>query len=514
MAAERAIVIGAGMGGLAAAMRLAHAGLAVDLFDAAAQPGGKMRTLPSAAGPVDAGPTVLTLRGVFDELFADIGLRLDEHVRLEREPVLGRHFWPDGGRLDLTGDEETDARAIADLSGAKAARQFRRFSAETRRLWDAFEAPVMRAPRPRLAPLAVRVAADPALLRAMAPFSTLARRLGRRFDDPRLAQLFGRYATYLGGVPTRVPALLALVWQAEARGVWRVAGGMAALAAAMAEAARLRGAHLHAATPVARIEDGPAVILGDGTRHAADRVVFAGDPRALRAGLLGPGPAAAIGRSAVAPRSLSAEVLAFAATPRGPDLHHHNVFFGADPDTEFAPLARGEAPRDPSVYVCAQDRGTGRTPPATERFETIVNAAPLTETETPCPCADRTIPLLAERGLTFDPPPGPGARTAPPDFARRFPGSLGALYGRSPEGPAATFARPTARSTMPGLYLAGGGTHPGPGVPMAALSGKHAAAAILSDRISTSTCRPTDTPGGTSTESPTTEPAPSRPSGS
>ncbi len=514
MSRDNAIVIGAGMGGLAAAMRLAAAGLAVDLFDAGEAPGGKMRTFPSAAGPVDAGPTVLTLREVFDDLFADCGLRLDDHVSLVREPVLARHFWPDGSTLDLTGDEAADAEAIAALSGARAARQFRRVSAETRRLWAAFDAPVMRAPRPRLAPIAVRVAADPALLRAMAPLSSMAGHLHRRFDDPRLAQLFGRYATYVGAAPARVPALLSLVWQAEARGVWRVEGGMGALAAAMARAAESLGARLHQAAPVARIEDGPCVVLEDGSRHAAGRVVFAGDPRALHAGLLGPAPAAVVPRAGVEPRSLSAVVMAFAATPRGVDLHHHNVFFGADPKTEFGPIARGEPPRDPTIYVCAQDRGTGRAPPTPERFETIVNAAPLPPTEESPPWFDRTIPLLARRGLHLDPAPGQRETATPRDFARRFPGSLGAIYGRSPEGTTATFRRPTARTAMAGLYLAGGGVHPGAGVPMAALSGKHAADAILSDRPSTSTCPRTATPGGTSTGSPTTARAPSRSSGS
>ena len=99
MTNTRVIVVGAGMGGLAAAMRLAAAGCDVTVFETAAEPGGKMRTLPSAAGPVDAGPTVLTLRGVFDDLFAACGLALNDHVSLTREPLLARHVWPDGSAL-------------------------------------------------------------------------------------------------------------------------------------------------------------------------------------------------------------------------------------------------------------------------------------------------------------------------------------------------------------------------------------------------------------------------------
>ena len=514
MTRERVIVVGAGMGGLAAAMRLAHADREVTLYEAAAAPGGKMRTVPSEAGPVDTGPTVLTLRAHFDDLFTDVGLRLEDYATLEEEPLLARHFWPDGSRLDLFADEAATVAEIDSLAGTDAAMAFSKFSAETRRLFSAFDAPMLRTARPRMGPLAARVLAEPALLRAMAPFSSLSRRLARTFEDRRLAQLFGRYATYVGGLPHEVPGLLALIWQAEARGIWRVAGGMSSLALALARAAERLGATLHYNAPVARIETGPAVILKDGTRHAADRVLFNGEPRALRTGRLGPDPQGAVRDAAIAPRSLSAEVWAFAATPRGPELAHHNVFFGADPATEFEPIGRGEAAQDPTIYVCAQDRGTGRTTPGLERFETIVNAAPLSETEEPAPCFDRTIPLLAERGLSFTPEPEQSARTGPQDWEALYPGSLGALYGRSPSGPRATFRRPTARTAMPGLYLAGGAAHPGPGVPMAVLSGRHAAEAIIADRTSTSMSRPTDTPGGTSTGSATTAPAPSRSSDS
>jgi len=518
MAPERIIVVGSGMGGLSAALYLSGRGHDIEVFEAAATPGGKMRTLPSAAGPVDAGPTVLTLRGVFDDLFREAGLRLEDHATLEREPVLARHFWPDGGTLDLFDDPDRSAEAIAAFSGTRAAAQFRRFHEETLRLFRAFDAPVLRAAQPSLPALAVRVAADPALLRAMAPLSSLAAHLGRRFDDPRLAQLFGRYATYVGGMPHRVPALLGLVCQAEAQGVWRVAGGMHALAGAMAEAVERLGGRIRLGRAVARIEPGVGVILSDGTCVPADRVVFNGDPRALRTGLLGAAVRDAVRPSGTEPRSLSAEVWAFAATPAGRDLHHHNVLFGADPETEFAPLSAGGVPVDPTVYICAQDRGTGRTPPPIERFETIVNAAPLPpdrpDTQEHCPCFDRTFALLAERGLSFAPPPKPAARTTPAGFAALFPGSLGSLYGRSPRGSMATFQRPGARTRVPGLYLAGGGVHPGPGVPMAALSGRHAAEAIISDRTSTSTFRRTDTPGGMSTGSATTDRAPFRSSGS
>ena len=511
------MVIGAGMGGLAAAIRLAAAGCDVTVLEAQNTPGGKMRTVPSPAGPVDAGPTVLTIRHVFDDLFDAGGARLDDHVTLHREALLARHFWPDGSQLDLFDDVERSADSVAEFAGARAAREFCAFNARAARLFDGFDGPVMKSNRPTPAGLALHVVARPSLLAAMGlPGATLSRTLLGSFTDPRLRQLFGRYATYVGGSPYAAPALLSLIWAAEARGVWRVDGGMHRLAAAMAALAEGLGAAVRYGATVARIERQSgaiaAVRLADGTGLPCDRVVFNGDPRALVQGLLGEGQRKAVGPRAIGPRSLSANVWAFAAKPVGAELAHHNVFFGADPRSEFEPLAAGRLPEDPTLYVCAQDRGGQTPPPETERFEIIMNAPPLpggAPEDIPA-CRTRTFPILRARGLRFSPEPPDSALTTPAGFDRLFPASLGSLYGRSPHGTMAAFARPTARTALPGLYLAGGGAHPGAGVPMAALSGRHAAAAILTDLASTSTSRRTAMRGGMSMASPTMAPARSR----
>ncbi|WP_111538931.1 1-hydroxycarotenoid 3,4-desaturase CrtD [Palleronia aestuarii] len=511
----RILIIGAGIGGLAAAARLAHSGHRVEIFEAGASPGGKMRSLPTAAGLAEAGPTVLTLRAVFDDLFADCNARLEDRVSIVPEPLLARHFWPDGTQLDLFSDHEESAAAIRTFAGPRAESQFHAFAGRAAKLFAAFDAPMMQAGRPNPLTLARRVMAEPGLLPAIAPHRSLSGLLARNFDDPRLRQLFGRYATYVGGTPDTTPALLSLVWQAEAAGIWRVTGGLSALARAVADLAVERGATLYLDTSVKeiRITDGAVrgVVTGNDRLHAGEIVLHAGDPRALGAGHLGVAARKAVSSRGTDPRSLSAEVWAFAAKPDGPPLAHHNVFFGADPKTEFDPIRHGRPPDDPTVYVCAQDRGTNLKPPRIERFETIVNAPPgLAEQEYET-CRRRTFGTLARRGLTFSPEPSrsDGALTDPQGFGCLFPGSMGALYGRAPTGLMAAFARPRATTRIKGLYLAGGGTHPGPGVPMAGLSGKHAAAAIATARSSTSMFRRRATPGGTSTGSATTVAMPS-----
>ena len=511
----KVIVVGAGMGGLSAAIRLAAAGLSVTVIETQDSPGGKMRSLPSAAGPVDAGPTVLTLRSVFDTLFELAGERLDDHLHLISQPTLARHWWLDGSSLDLFTDPEASAAAIASFAGPKAEAQFRRFNTLSAQLYTAFDAPMMQAAKPALGAIAWNALRMPGAWPALQPGLTLAQFLARSFDDQRLQQLFGRYATYVGGAPNLSPAVLALIWQAEARGVWAVEGGMHRLAAALAALAERQGVTLECGRTVRRIDRQSGrvtgVVLSDGRTLKCDAVVFNGDPAGLLAGLLGNGPQQALPPSAAHPRSLSAWVWAFAATPSGADLIHHNVFFGSDPAREFGPIARGQMPDEATLYICAQDRHHG-TPTGPERFEIIMNAPaktsqPLGEIDQ---CRARTFPQLARFGLSFDQPPADSTLTTPAGFSALHPGSQGAIYGRSPQGTLASFQRPGARTRLPGLYLAGGGAHPGAGVPMAALSGKHAAEAIVSDLTSASPSRLTDTLGGMSMASRTTGRAPSR----
>ena len=517
-AEDGTIVVGAGIAGLAAAARLARAGRRVTVLERHPTPGGKMRVLDSPAGPVDAGPTVLTMRPVFDELFAALGTRLEEHVTLHRQRILARHVWPDGSTLDLHDSEAANVEAIAAFAGRRVAERFRAFAGRARRLYEAFDAPMMQAAEPALPRLAATVMRRPRLMADMAPGVTLASRLARELGEPRLAQLFGRYATYVGGSPYRVPALLSLVWEAEARGVWVVEGGMHALARALERLAAAHGAEFRYGAGVARIEAPSGrvqgVVLDDGTRLPAGEVLFNGDPRALATGALGPDVGAVAPQTRKAPRALSAQVWAFAAQPAGVELAHHNVFFSSDYAEEWGDLHAGRAPREPTLYVCAQDRGTPSPVPAPERFEIIVNAPPLARPPHPAEeygsCRTRTFETLARMGLSFDPIPGAESLTTPAGFEALFPGSLGALYGQSPEGMTASLARPRARTRITGLYLAGGGAHPGAGVPMATLSARHAAEAMLSARPSTSRSGRTATPGGTSTGSATTAPAPSR----
>lgn len=485
------IVIGSGIGGLSAAVELAAAGVDVTVLEQAYAPGGKLRQLPTDAGPIDVGPSVLTMRSVFEELFARAGTRLDEHVTLTAETVLGRHWWQDGSSLDLFADPAESARAVADFAGNDAREEFIAFSAKARRLFEAFNEPVMQSPTPGLAAMGKAVLRDiRALLPAMAPMQTMAECIEKSFNDPRLRQLFGRYATHAGGSPFSSPAFLSLIWDVKSRDVWHVKGGILTLAKALEKVATERGAQFRFGTTVETIviERGRVVgvDLDTGERLESERVLFNGDPAALTSGLLGKGTRRSVKRSAASPRSLSAYIWAFAAEASGVDLLHHNVFFGRDQRSEFEALERGDVPTDPTVSVCAPDRADGTHPTHIERFEVRTNGAPLGERPHTNPeefsqSRTATFDTLQRMNLSFDVVPTRTSLITPGDLAMRFPGSNGSLFGRSPNGLRGTFQQATTRSRVPGLYLAGGGVNLGTGMPMASLSGRHAAEAILSD---------------------------------
>ncbi|WP_439122069.1 1-hydroxycarotenoid 3,4-desaturase CrtD [Marivita sp.] len=516
--AGRVIVIGAGIGGLATALPLVHRGFDVTVLERHAVPGGKMRQVNG----VDAGPTVLTMLGVFESLFADVGEVLSDHVTLIPQDILARHWWPDSGPLDLFPDRDRSADAIGAFAGSTSKTEFLRFADRAARLFDGFHDPMMLQAEPSLGTLTTHVMKNPSLIRDMGVGQTLKRLLSNSFTDPRLRQLFGRYATYVGGSPDRSPALLSLIWDAEARGVWCVKGGMSNLAKAIAKLFEAKGGKVKTHATVKKINTAfggvSGVTLASGETLYADHIVFNGDPRALALGLLGEAPSKTATITKKRARSHSANVWSFQATPSNIPLVHHNVFFCDPSKNEFAEIERGYIPSDPTLYVCAEDRGQDMPQPKTERFEIIMNTPPLTQRAAQPEdyelCHTRTFPPLRHFGLSFSPEPGPDSLTTAKGFDALFPGSAGSLYGQTPHGMTAALERPTARTKIKGLYLAGGGTHPGAGVPMAALSGRHAAEAIVKDQTSTSKSRKTVTRGGTLTGSAATASALSRSSGS
>lgn len=517
MRSQKVIIVGAGIGGLTAAALLAAAGIEVTVYERGGAPGGKMREVEVGGARIDSGPTVLTMRWVFDEIFDQAGGSLDSAVALHPAQLLARHAWNDQDRLDLFADVSQSADAIADFSGSAEAERFLAFAERAKNVYQTLETSYLQTAQP--SPLSlVRHAGVSGLgdLTRINPFSRLWDALGDYFHDLRLQQLFGRYATYCGSSPYEAPATLMLVSHVEQAGVWLPEGGMQRLADALAALAEANGARFQYNTSISEITvDGSratGVTLDTGERLDADTVLVNADATAVGSKLLGKRAARAASPLPKNQRSLSALTWSLTATAKGFPLARHSVFFSENYADEFkAIFDQGKVPAAPTIYVCAQDRDDRASAPDTgeERLFCLINApalgdiAPLGQKEIE-QCEERTFAILDRYGLKLDRRPERTRVTTPADFNRLFPGTGGALYGRANHGWRASFQRPGARTKIPGLYLTGGSTHPGPGVPMAALSGRIAAAAVMADLDSTNRSRRTGISGGTSMRSATT----------
>lgn len=507
MGKQKTVIIGAGIGGLVAAALLAARGEDVLVLEKQAAPGGKMRRLMIGDKGIDGGPTVFTMRGIFDAIFDTLGTSLERELKLKPLSILARHAWSADERLDLHSDLGASADAIGKFAGADEARNFLSFSEEAKRIYKTLKKPFIESQKPN--PISMALANGliglPDMMR-INPFETMWRGITRHFKDPRLQQLFGRYATYCGSSPFEAVATLMLIAHVEQEGVWTVEGGMHEVAQSFARLAMERGARLQYQSPVKaiRVEHGAVkgVTLKTGEEIECDRIVFNGDANALATGMLGDTAAKAIKPHAKSVRSLSAVTWAAAIDTAGFPLTRHNVFFSRNYNAEFEDLREGY-PTDPTIYICAQDRDDSNDHASIghERLLILVNS-PANGDGAHMPHAEIENAMrrkLNDCGLAMDWKIDSIVTTTPHGFAGLFPATGGALYGRASHGWLASFQRPGAATKIRGLYLAGGSTHPGPGVPMAALSGRLAAERLLASRGSTLKYPSMVIAGGTST---------------
>ena len=486
---SRVVVVGAGVGGLAAAARLATLGHAVTVCEAGTAVGGKLGLVEHDVPGhgrfrFDTGPSLVTMPQVFRDLFDDTGGWPDDLELTPLEP-LARYRFADGTAFDSSSDLDEHCARLDAALGAGSGDDWRAFTARAERVWQASRVPFLESaldgPR-TIARLAVRQPRD---ITAIAPGRSL-RALGRRhLRDPRLRTYLDRYATYTGSDPRRAPAALTAVpYVEQAYGGWYVPGGLHRLGEAVRDRSVERGAVLRMGAEVVRIETtagrASGVRLADGEHLPADVVVANADAAHVYGSLVD-APSAAR-RLARATPSLSGFVLLLAVQGRTPGLAHHNVLFPADYDAEFDAVF-GDPARpvaDPTLYVSAPDDPAVR-PDGCEAWFVLVNAprhAPgagrgavdwradgLRESY-----ADRLLDLLGERGLPVRDRVLWSQALSPADLEQRTGAVGGAIYGTSSHGASAAFLRPANRSPVPGLFLVGGSSHPGGGLPLVALS--------------------------------------------
>ncbi len=490
---DRIVVVGAGLGGLSAALRLAGAGRTVRILEANDEPGGLMGRWQSAGYTFDTGPTVLTMPELIDDALACVGETRSDWLRLDRlEPSYQAHY-ADGSILRSYADPARMAEEVGERCGVAEAAGYLELVNYLRRLYlTEFDSFMDR----NLDSVTDLIRPSAATLLRMGGLRSLDRVVGGFLHDERLRRLFTFQSLYAGVSPIRARALYAIIGYLDSvAGVWFPRGGMHAVAQALAGAAVKHGVRIDYASKVVRVEvsgdRARAVITESGERIAADVVILNGDPgtayRELLPATVRPGLLNRLTRARYSPSAL---VWLVGSRGQLPQPAHHTISFGAAWSQTFAELIeRGRLMSDPSLLLSCPTVTDPSLAPAGRHSYYLLAPCPNTETgaiDWPA-IGGRYLQELAgvldRRGFDLHGAFSDGIETSrvstPADWAAQgYPaGSPFALaHTLSQTGP---LRHRTQHPSVANLLFCGAGSQPGVGVPTVLLSGRLAAARII-----------------------------------
>jgi phytoene desaturase len=461
------IVVGAGMGGLAIALRLAHKGHKVTVLEKTGEVGGRNRPAKVNGCGFDGGPTLMMMREPFDRLFSDVGERLDEHLQLSLADPSYRVFYSDGTQLEGTPNRERMAALIEARFGEADARGYQNMLRDLQAMYEDAIPRFVRKNFYRSWEFFGFAALKSAMRHRM--LGNLASGIARYVKHPKLRMLFSFQSMYLGLSPYEAPWVYAVLTYMEyGEGIWYPQGGLVRIGTAIAELAKGRGAEIRLNCPVDRVE-GNEVVLESGERLTADAVVVNADLPYAERELL---------KEKRKPRKSSCSAYVMYIDYKGslPKLLHHNVFFGHDfkgnLDQIFTQL---QLPEDPAFYVAVSARSDpAKAPAGHENVMVLV----------PCPNLDRKwttadaetlkkqVYERLEREVDFRPDQVVGFDSYDPTlYQSELNLDRGAAFGLSHHFSQSALFRPGNRSRVnPNVYFVGASTVPGNGLPMVLIS--------------------------------------------
>ena len=489
-------VVGAGIGGMSAAARLAKQGHQVTVFENSDQSGGKCRTEWFGDYAFDTGPSLLTLPAVFRDLFLKTGKRI-EHV-LDISPVdpAFNYNFADGSKVTFPNlSNPKTYQEIEKSFGISASQSWRQIIERSEKMWEASRDSFIESELTSIWPLLLRKNLINQI-NQISPFTSL-RSLSEKLNlDPHLKMIIDRYATYTGSDPRSAPAVLLTIAFVESTfGAWHIKGGIGQLSVALEQRCRDLGVDFQFKSLVTKIlveqNKVEGLVLSDGKTIKSDLVVSNSDAEYTFNSLIGNEVSSARGerrKLKSATKSLSGFSLLLGldnSKSKPVDVDHHNVYFPENYDLEFDQIFTQKVPvTDPTIYLCAPKDSSMVKGADKEAWFVLVNA-PRHEPESGWDWKDggqeyaqKIISKMDDLGLNVTNRLDFMEYRTPADLENYAMAPGGSIYGTSSNSPVSAFLRARNRSKVKGLFCVGGSAHPGGGLPLVGISAEIVAKAI------------------------------------
>jgi phytoene desaturase len=479
------VVIGAGMGGMTAAARLARGGHEVALYEASDHVGGKCRTEWIGRVAFDTGPSLLTLPAVYKDFFQRTGKPMGLVCPIEPVNPAFDYRFADGLRVkfaNLSRKETLDA--IENSFGGESAKQWDQIMRRAETMWDVSRGPFIESELKSPLSLLKRISFFRDLM-IIAPWKSLRKHADEILKDQHLRFIMDRYATYSGSDPRKAPAVLSTIaFVEESFGAWHVKGGLGNLALKVHQRAQDAGVTFHLNSPVSQIktEKGKAtgIVLASGEIIDADVVVANADASLVYNKLItGNNRLLKKVRKNISKADVSVAgfclLLGMRKDPND-GMNHHTVLFPKNYDAEFDSIFKdGKPVENPTIYICAPKDSAMSKDENLEGWFVLVNAPTHGKFDWNDDAfnqkyASSIIDQIEKQGIAIRSRLEVMDIRTPADLESQTLAPGGAIYGTSSNGPRAAFLRAKNRSPINGLFLVGGSAHPGGGLPLVGIS--------------------------------------------
>jgi phytoene desaturase len=491
--AKEVVVIGAGMGGMATAARLAKKGYKVRVFEAGDRHGGKCRTEWIDGYAFDTGPSLLTLPAVYRDLFQRTGDVLGRVVELKAVDPSFDYRFHDGTQVKFANlSRKNTLGSIESSFGSDTASEWDAIMQRAESMWDVSRESFIESELTSIRSLLKRRS----LLRDIFVISPWKSIRGLKIKSPHLQKILDRYATYSGSDPRTAPAVLSsIAFVEEAFGAWHITGGVGKLADALYQRCLDRGVTFEFNSPVTEITHTngktSGLLLSDGRTIEATTIVANSDAGAIYSQLI-KNPPRAVLRAKKKIKKMEPSLAGFSLllglkpsdhTP----LEHHTILFPENYDDEFESIFNKKTPvQDPTIYICAPHDPTMVSKIGHEAWFVLVNA-PRHGSDSfdwdkagfAQEYAEKIINLIESRGISIRDRLDVMEIRTPADLERSVMAPGGSIYGTSSNGARSAFNRARNRSPLEGLFCVGGSAHPGGGLPLVGLSAEIVAQAII-----------------------------------